>query len=37
MPEGGEGVTEADYFLAGLGFLQGDAGVEAWLQAEEKK
>jgi len=30
-------MTEADRFLAGLGFLQGEARAEAWLQAEEKK
>ena len=30
-------MTEADRFLAGLGFLQGKPHVEAWLQAEEKK
>lgn len=29
--------TEADRFLAGLGFLEGEARVEAWLQAEENK
>jgi len=30
-------MTEADRFLADLGFLQGKPQVEAWLQAEEKK
>ena len=30
-------LSEADLFLAGLGFLQGEARVKAWLQTEESK